>query len=169
MIERLMNLDWYKGLILLEVLDNVLELKWLFDKFLRLLFQDVYKIGGIGIVLVGWVEMGIIRLGMLVCFVLMGLMIEVKFVEMYYELMFEVYLGDNVGFNVKNVVVKDLKRGYVVLDLKNDFVKEVVNFMVQVIIMNYLGQIGNGYVLVLDCYMLYIVVKFVEILMKVDR
>lgn len=40
-----------------------------------------------------------------------GLTTEVKFVEMHHEALQDALLGDNVGFNAKNVVVKDLKRG----------------------------------------------------------
>jgi elongation factor 1-alpha len=36
--------------------------------------------------------------------------------------------GDNVGFNVKNVSVKDIKRGNVASDAKNNPSKQVENF-----------------------------------------
>merc|ERR1719300_2092812 len=41
---------------------------------------------------------------------------EVKSVEMHHESLPEAVPGDNVGFNVKNVSVKDIKRGYVASD-----------------------------------------------------
>jgi elongation factor 1-alpha len=44
---------------------------------------------------------------------------ECKSVEMHHELLTEAFPGDNVGFNVKNVSVKDIKRGYVASDSKN--------------------------------------------------
>merc|ERR1712088_970200 len=44
---------------------------------------------------------------------------EVKSVEMHHESLPEAVPGDNVGFNVKNVSVKDIKRGYVASDSKN--------------------------------------------------
>ena len=40
--------------------------------------------------------------------------------------------GDNVGFNVKNVSVKELKRGFVASDSKNDPAKEASEFVAQV-------------------------------------
>ena len=81
MIERSTNLDWYKGPTLLEALDQVFVPKRPSDKPLRLLLQDVYKIGGIGTVPVGRVEIGIIKPGMVMTFGPTGLITEVKSVE----------------------------------------------------------------------------------------
>ncbi len=97
-----------------------------------LMLQDVYKIGGIGTVPVGRVETGIIKPGMVVTFAPSGISTEVKSVEMHHESLPEALPGDNVGFNVKNVSVKELKRGFVASDSKNDPAKEASNFVAQV-------------------------------------
>ena len=51
---------------------------------------------------------------------------------MHHESLPEAGPGDNVGFNVKNVSVKELKRGFVASDSKNDPAKEASEFTAQV-------------------------------------
>lgn len=92
----------------------------------------MYKIGGIGTVPVGRVETGVLKPGMVVTFAPAGLTTEVKSVEMHHEALQEAVPGDNVGFNVKNVSVKELRRGYVAGDSKNNPPKGAADFTAQV-------------------------------------
>ncbi|CAI7905459.1 unnamed protein product, partial [Closterium sp. NIES-54] len=95
-------------------------------------------------VLVGRVETGVLKPGMVVVFAPSGLTTEEMSVEMHHESLPEAGPVDNVGFNVKNVSVKELKRGFVASDSENDPAREVANFTSQVIIINHPGQNGNS-------------------------
>jgi elongation factor 1-alpha len=68
MMEKSINMPWWKGPTLLEALDAIQEPKRPFDKPLRLPIQDVYKIGGVGTVPVGRVETGIMKVGQAITF-----------------------------------------------------------------------------------------------------
>merc|ERR1711902_441939 len=182
MIEASTNMPWYKGWnketkeggkqsgkTLFEALDSINPPVRPSDKALRLPLQDVYKIGGIGTVPVGRVETGVIKAGMVVTFGPLGVTTEVKSVEMHHESLPEAVPGDNVGFNIKNVSVKDIKRGYVASDSKNKPATGVSDFTAQVIVLNHPGQVSNGYSPVLDCHTAHIACKFAETKEKVDR
>ncbi|KAJ7891797.1 translation elongation factor EF1A/initiation factor IF2gamma, partial [Mycena leptocephala] len=140
-----------------------------FEKPLRLPVQDVYKIGGIGTVPVGRVESGIIKTGMVLTFGPTNVTTEMKSFEMNPQHFTEgSWLGDNVGFNV-NVSVKEIRRGDVASDLKNDPAKEAAAFSAQVIALNHAGNIAAGYTSVLECHTARIPCTFAELVEKIDR
>jgi elongation factor 1-alpha len=181
MLEESANMTWskgwsregktgtLKGKTLLDAIDAIEPPVRPSDQPLRLPLQDVYKIGGIGTVPVGRVETGTIKGGMVVTFAPAGVTTEVKSVEMHHEQLTEGLPGDNVGFNVKNVSVKEIRRGNVAGDSKNDPPKGCDSFNAQVIVLNHPGQVGAGYAPVLDCHTAHIACKFSELLEKIDR
>jgi len=181
MLEPSTNMGWFKGWsverkegnasgkTLFEALDCIIPPTRPTDKPLRLPLQDVYKIGGIGTVPVGRVETGILKPGTVVTFAPPLITTEVKSVEMHHESLPEALPGDNVGFNIKNVSIKEIKRGNVCGDSKNDPPKGAKEFSAQVIIVNHPGSIRAGYAPVLDCHTAHIACKFEELEQKIDR
>merc|ERR1739847_89663 len=186
MVTKTENMNWYKGwaierknaegkmekatgFTLFEALDAIVPPTRPSDKPLRLPLQDVYKIGGIGTVPVGRVETGTLKAGMVVTFAPAAITTEVKSVEMHHETLDQAVPGDNVGFNIKNVSVKDIRRGNVASDSKNDPAKESKSFNAQVIVLNHPGEINKGYTPVLDCHTAHIACKFNELVEKIDR
>jgi len=181
MLEKSEKTPWWTGakvevkeqkmtfMTLKEALDGIVPPDRPTGKPLRLPLQDVYKIGGIGTVPVGRVETGVMKPGILVRFAPVNVTTEVKSVEMHHQALTEAVPGDNVGFNVKNVSVKDIKRGNVAGDSKKEPPQEAAHFDAQVIVMNHPGQIRAGYSPVLDCHTAHIACKFEELRTKIDR
>jgi len=181
MIEKSPNMSWYKGwtcerktgkstgFTLFEALDNIMEPSRPNDKPLRLPLQDVYKIGGIGTVPVGRVETGTLKPGMVVTFAPPMVSTEVKSVEMHHEQLTEAQPGDNVGFNVKNLSIKDIRRGNVASDSKREPASGAATFTAQVIVLNHPGEIRQGYTPVLDCHTAHIACRFDNLDTKIDR
>merc|ERR1712050_714627 len=176
-------MSWYKGWsieqkgvdkpvtgkTLYDAIDSIMPPERPVSKPLRLPLQDVYKIGGIGTVPVGRVETGKLKAGMVVTFSPAQVTTEVKSVEMHHTTLDKGVPGDNVGFNVKNVSTKDIKRGMVTSDSKNDPAKETKSFLAQVIVLNHPGEIHAGYQPVLDCHTAHVACKFAELQQKIDR
>lgn len=136
MIGRSTNIDWYQDPTLVEALDWVPEPERPTDKPLSLPLQDVYKIGGIGTLAVGHVENGFLKPRLVGSFAPSGVTTEVKSVKKHHGALQEALPSDDVGFNMKNVAVKDLKHAYVASNFKDDPAKEAANFTSLVIIMN---------------------------------
>lgn len=93
---------------------------------------------------------------------------EVKSVEMHHEALSEALPGDNVGFNVKNISVKDVHCDNVAGENKNDPPIEAAGLRAQVITLNIQAKS------VLDMHLCRIVTahtdcKFAELKEKIDR
>ena len=113
-------------------------------------------------------ETDVLKPRMGVTFAPVNVMTEVKSAEMHHEALSEALPGDNVGFHVKNVSVKDVRHGNMASDSKNDPPMEASGFTAQLIILNHPGQISARYAPVLDCHRAHIACKFAELKGKID-
>ena len=168
-VEKSDKMPWYEGLTLLEALDDVAPPKRPTEKPLRIPVQDVYKIGGIGTVPVGRVETGVLRPGITARFAPSGIEAEVQSVEVHHECLPEAGPGTNAGFHVKNVAVKDIRRGDVASDADDRPAAGASRFRAQIIVMNHPGRISAGYCPVVDCHTAHVACKFAKIEQKMDR
>lgn len=97
-----------------------------------LLFFPFLPLLGVGTVPVGKIESGILKPGMTLMFSPAKLTAEVKSIEMHHQGLETALPGHNVGFNIKNVAVKNLRRGDVAGNAQQDPPSDVSSFEAQV-------------------------------------
>jgi len=142
------NMSWWKGGTLLEEIDNLKEPEKPTQLPLRLPIQDVYNITGIGVVPVGRVETGVMKVGQKVTAMPgregKGVPGEVKSIEMHHEQMKQAVPGDNVGFNVRGFGKKDIARGDVV-GPADKAPTVATEFTAQIVVLNHPSVVTAGY------------------------
>jgi elongation factor 1-alpha len=142
------KMAWCKEKTLLEQLDELKEPEKPTDLPLRLPIQDVYNITGIGVVPVGRVETGVMKIGDKVTAVPgregKGVTGEVKSIEMHHEQMQQAEPGDNIGFNVRGFGKTDLARGDV-LGHADNVPTIATEFTAQIVVLNHPTVITVGY------------------------
>ncbi len=161
------NMPWYSGPTLLECFDKLVAPPKPTDKPLRLPIQDAFTITGHGTVPVGRVETGILKPNMNVIFMPSGAKGECKRIEMHHQELAQAVPGDNVGFNVKNVDKKDIKRGEVVGPVDNP-PTVAADFTAQIVVLEHPTAIGKGYTPVFHIHTAQVACTIVEILEKKD-
>ncbi len=147
-VKKSENMSWFSGKTLLETLDELKEPDKPTELPLRLPIQDVYNITGIGVVPVGRIETGVMKIGQKVTAMPgregKGVEGEVKTIEMHHEQMQSAEPGDNVGFNVRGFGKKDIARGDVVSPVDNP-ATVVTEFTAQMVVLNHPTVITVGY------------------------
>lgn len=161
------KMPWYKGPTLIEGLDNFQVPKTSTDKPLRLPIQDVYSITGVGTVPVGRIETGVLHAGDKIIFMPSKVIGEVKSIEMHHENVQEAGPGDNIGFNVRGVTKKDIKRGDVVSQTATP-PKPVKEFTAQILVMNHPSVLTKGYTPVFHVHTAQVACTITEIVKQLD-
>jgi elongation factor 1-alpha len=161
------KLSWYSGPTLLEAFD-LLEVPAIpLDKPLRLPIQDVLTVTGQGTVPVGRVESGILRPNDNVIIMPEGITAEVKSIEMHHQSLEKAIPGDNIGFVVKGVDKKALKRGSVVGSVSNP-PKVCEEFTAQMVVLAHPTAIGKNYTPVFHIHTAQVACTIIEIVEKRD-
>ncbi|MBI4018641.1 MAG: translation elongation factor EF-1 subunit alpha [Candidatus Aenigmarchaeota archaeon] len=161
------NMPWYTGPFLVEALDTFTVPEQPVDKPLRLPIQDVYSISGIGVVPVGRVETGILKINDKVVFMPSGVQGEIKSIEMHHEQVTEARPGDNIGFSVRGVDKKAIKRGDVACHPDTP-AKPVKEFTAQIVVLNHPSVMSKGYTPVFHINTSQVACTIIEIVKKID-
>uniref|UniRef100_K3WZW3 Translation elongation factor EFTu/EF1A C-terminal domain-containing protein n=1 Tax=Globisporangium ultimum (strain ATCC 200006 / CBS 805.95 / DAOM BR144) TaxID=431595 RepID=K3WZW3_GLOUD len=162
-------MPWYDGPTLLEALQQWRPPRRSVDKPLRMLIDNFYKIRGVGMVITGRVETGVLTPGMTISIAPKGLTAQVVSIEMHHRQLSEAVAGSIVGVNVKGVGAKDLKRGFVISDPQKDPARGTKSFTAEMVVLQHPGQIRPGYVPVLHCHTSQVACNLVAITQKIDR
>jgi elongation factor 1-alpha len=171
------KLSWYKGKSLIDAIDALEQPQPPIDKPLRLPVQDVFTITGVGTVPVGRVETGIMKLGDKVIFepasTIVGKPVtgEVKTIEMHHVTLKEARPGDNVGFNVRGIGKKDIRRGDVIGHVNNppSVITPKDTFRAQIAVLTHPTAITAGYTPVFHAYTSQVACTFEALVAKLDK
>lgn len=165
------NMSWYSGPTILECMNNLDVPDKPVDLPLRMPVQDVYNITGIGVVPVGRIETGILKVGSKI--VAMpgregtGVKGECKTIEMHHEQMPQARPGDNVGISVRGFGKKDIARGDVIGEESNP-PTVVTEFTGQIVVLNHPSVITIGYTPVFHIHTAQVACQVTEIIKKVS-
>jgi len=167
LVKKSDKMPWYKGPTLYEALDSFEVPPKPIDKPLRIPIQDVYTITGVGTVPVGRVETGVLKEGDKIIFMPAKKVGEVKSIETHHVRIPKAEPGDNIGFNVRGVSKKDIRRGDVAGHVDNPptVAKE---FIGQIIVIHHPTAIAAGYTPVLHAHTAQVACRFAELLKKID-
>jgi elongation factor 1-alpha len=162
------HLSWYKGGTLLQTMDSTVVVpEKPVNKPLRMPIQDVYSITGVGTVPVGRVETGVLKPGEKIIIEPSGAIGEVKSIEMHHKSLDRAEPGDNIGFNLKGVDKKNIKKGDVISH-PNTPPTVVKEFTAQIIVLQHPTVITKGYTPVFHIHTAHIAGKITEIVKKLD-
>lgn len=170
-VKKSEKMSWYPGETLIQAIDNLSVPEKPIDLPLRLPIQDVYNITGIGVVPVGRIETGVMKVGDKVTAVPgregKGVPGEVKSMEMHHEQMQQAEPGDNIGFNIRGFGKKDIARGDVIGH--SDNVPTVASeFTAQMVVLNHPSVITVGYTPVFHIHTAQVACKVTEIVKKLN-
>lgn len=167
LVEKSDKMPWYDGPTLVEALDTFEVPPKPVDKPLRVPVQDVYSITGVGTVPVGRVETGVLKPGEEVVFMPGNKKGEVKSIEMHHSKIPKAEPGDNIGFNVRGVARKDIRRGEVCSHVSNP-TTVAKEFIGQIIVIYHPTAVAAGYTPVFHYHTGQVACRFTELLKKMD-
>ena len=167
LVKKSENMAWYKGKTLLEAFDDFTVAEKPVGKPLRVPIQDVYTITGVGTVPVGRVETGIMKPNDKIIVMPSGAVGEIKSIETHHTQLPSASAGDNIGFNLRGIEKKDIKRGDV-MGTPDNPPKVAKEFKAQIIVIHHPTAIAPGYTPVMHCHTAQVAAVITEFLAKIN-
>ena len=167
LVKKSENLSWYSGKTLLEAFDDFTVPDKPTGKPLRLPVQDVYSITGVGTVPVGRVETGSMKPNDKIIVMPSGATGEIKSIETHHQEMPSAQAGDNIGFNLRGIEKKDIKRGDV-LGHPDNPPTVAEEFKAQIIVIHHPTALAPGYTPVMHCHTAQVAATITAFESKID-
>ncbi len=167
LVKRSENMSWYSGKTLLEAFDDFAVAEKPVGKPLRVPIQDVYTITGVGTVPVGRVETGTMKPNDKIVVMPSGAVGEIKSIETHHTQLPSASAGDNIGFNLRGIEKKDIKRGDV-MGSPNDPPRVAKEFKAQIIVIHHPTAIAPGYTPVMHCHTAQVAATVTEFISKIN-
>ena len=167
LVKKSENMPWYKGPTLAEALDSFEPPEKPIGKPLRIPVQDVYSITGVGTVPVGRVETGRIKANDKVIVMPAGVTGEVKSIETHHTQMDFAEAGDNIGFNLRGVDKKAIKRGDMI-GTSDNIPTVAKEFEAQIIVIHHPTAMAPGYTPVLHAHTAQVAATLSDFVAKID-
>jgi len=164
LLEQSKNMPWWKGvtvksqkkpvecITLLHCLENMVKIpKRPIKKPLRMPVSGVYKIKGVGDVITGRVEQGLVEVGKEMIFLPTHTSSKpctgkIFSIEMHHKTHSQAKPGDNVGLNVKGLSKENMPRVGDVMIAKEDVsLKACATFTATVQVLDHPGELKIGY------------------------
>ncbi|MEM2875129.1 MAG: translation elongation factor EF-1 subunit alpha [Candidatus Hadarchaeales archaeon] len=161
------KMPWYRGPTIIEAIEALVEPPKPVEKPLRVPIQEVYSITGVGVVPIGRVETGVLKVGDRVIFEPAGKVGEVRSIEMHHEPLERAEPGDNIGFSVRGVSKGEIRRGDVAgpPDRPPTVTREFVG---KIIVLTVPTELSSGFAPLFHCHAAHSPGRFVEILQRID-
>ena len=167
LVKKSDKMTWYKGPTLAEALDMFDPPEKPIGKPLRIPIQDVYSITGVGTVPVGRVETGKMKSGEKVVVMPSGAVGEIKSIETHHTQMETAEAGDNIGFNLRGVDKKAIKRGDIIGPADNP-PTAAKEFEARIIVIHHPTAMAPGYTPVLHAHTAQVAATISEFKAKLD-
>lgn len=119
LVKKSLNMPWYKGPTLCEAIDDIEPPdRSLLERLpLRIPIQKSIDVAGVGTVVLGKIETGVLRCGDRVRIFPYGKESSVKSIQMWHKEMEVAKPGDGVGIKLRGVEKSDVDRGFVICHL----------------------------------------------------